>query len=770
MERRFHLFVSRYPQGHLVSVPGHPHLSAFAEEPIAARADLARVLRKLIAEGAFPEELYWPDLKLRKVELTIRAMQQGRIIPVPMRFSVLIRSAERVHKGATPRKGTRGGLHVHVPRLGETGIVHDPQDLEAYVEELIRHALHLAPLTQLRAVNATGEEYLDTLNVTLKAGDLRRKERKEERRPRSVPEFLGQACARLNDQARAGVLSHAYQRDREVQGLAERLLSGARTSTLLVGPASVGKTAILHELVYRMIGAPADDALHGLEVFSTSGGRIIAGMRYLGEWQERLHGMISELRTRRAVLHFDSLAELLGTFGTDTGLSIVQQLLPAIEGGEIVVVVEATPEDVARAERTHAHFVHAFRRFLVSPLDLSETRLALGAVARRIAKARRVQFTDDALERVLDLAERFGDGLLGAAADLLQGATVGTPAETPSPEASANELRDVTASEVLSAFVSRTGYPRALVDPGMRLDPEAVLQALRERIVGQDAATLLLRDMIVTLKAGLVDPRRPLGTFLLLGPTGVGKTESALALTAYLFGDEARLARFDMSEYSDWGSAQRLLGTGSGRSGGLTGRVREQPFGVVLLDEIEKADAGVLDLLLQVMGEGRLTDVTGRTVSFRNTVLLLTSNLGADTLGRTLGFGGRTAEHLQAHYLGAAVDFFRPEFINRLDQVVPYQALSEEAMVGITRRLLDQAFARPGLTRRGVRVEYGPDLVRRLLEVGFDPRYGARPLKRAIEQWVMAPLAQRLAAAGESAPEVLRIQVAGDGTLAFTVQ
>jgi ATP-dependent Clp protease ATP-binding subunit ClpC len=348
------------------------------------------------------------------------------------------------------------------------------------------------------------------------------------------------------------------------------------------------------------------------------------------------------------------------------------------------------------------------------------------------------------LTRAVDLVDRFGEagGLPGAAVDLLRAAA------RPAPGA---KVGLVDGETVTRAFVQRTGYPRELIDPSVSLQPERVLERLRERVVGQDEATLLLRDLVVTLKSGLCDPSRPLGAYLLMGPTGVGKTESALSLCAYLFGDEHRLTRFDMAEYAAPHSAARLVSAGSGQGGSLTARVREQPFGVVLLDEIEKAHAGVHDLLLQLLGEGRLSDSAGRTVSFRNTVVLLTSNLGAESSGRSLGFGD-AAVGARAHYLAAASQFFRPELVNRLDHVVAYHPLSRAHIRQIAGRVLDAALGREGLVQRGVKVTYGDEVVDRLAEVGFDERYGARPLKRAVEQYVVASIAHLLAEAGATPP------------------
>ncbi|RKH32845.1 ATP-dependent Clp protease ATP-binding subunit [Corallococcus praedator] len=765
MDKNFHLFVRRYPGlGVAAHVLTHPHLASFAADLSTARLDLAEVVGRLLHRGELWDDVtHWEDLRQRRMAFTVRAMQHGRLLPVPLRLTVVThggRGASRTaRKGDTAKAKAKGPLRVWVPRVGVEGMLHDAADLESYVEELVRHELYLAPLERLHGLAYLGEESVETLSVPSR-GKQTPKARADEgtsKQPKRLPPppGLAEASRCLNEEARAGLLERAWERDAEVARLAEAVTASSRASVLLVGPASVGKTALVHELVQRAEVAAVGHPLRGLEVYSTSGGRIMAGMRYLGQWQERVQHMVEALRVRRAVLHLDSLSELLSLGGGDTGLDVARHLLPALEGGEVALVLEATPEDVARAERTHGAFLQALRQLSVAPLAAVAARSALQQASQRVARARKVRFTQDALERAAELTERFGDGPPpGGAVALLRSAST-QPSST----------GEVDAAGVTQAFCTRTGYPRELVDTSVRLDPEALLRRFRERIVGQDEATLLLRNLIVTLKTGLADPSRPLGAFLLLGPTGVGKTESALALAEYLFGDTSRLARFDMAEYAAPGSAARLVGEVGGQQGGLARRVREQPFGVVLLDEVEKADAGVHDLLLQVLGEGRLTDGTGRTVSFRNTVVLLTSNLGADSAGRSLGFGGGSVRDLEQHYLGAATAFFRPELLNRLDQVVPYRPLTPDVIRALARRTLEAALAREGLTRRGVKVSFGEDVVEYLARTGFDARYGARPLKRAVEQHVVTRLAQWLAGHASAPPAQVVLRVGTEGTV-----
>ncbi len=766
MEQRFHLFVRRHPGvGYSVSVLTHPFLTAFSDDLDAARDDVARAAEKLLARGAWElgdAPTWWKDVRLRRVDMTLRAVQHRRLLSVPMRFTVLTHpEGDDDSRGRAPRATV-----VHVPRLGIVARLAVPEDLEAWVEETVRHRLFMAPLESLIEVAYDGEETVETLTVPYKPlveKDRRAPERRRDDRPAAPPE-LGDASHRLNDMARTGGLERAFQRAREVGLLAEMVTSSRRASVLLVGVPGVGKTALVHELVHRFEEKTAAPEERGVEVYSTSGARIIAGMRYLGQWQERVQRMIQELRVRRAVLHVESLSEFLMTGDPGQGLDAARYLLPSIEAGEVSVVCEATPDDLARAERTHPAFVQALKALRVEPLRGDAAMIALTSVANAIGRARAVRFTPDALVRAMDLTERFGDGaaLPGGAVQLLRAAAHrGHDAPT---EADARKARMLHGADITRAFCQRTGYPRELVDPSVPLDPDAVLEKLRARVVGQEGAIVLLRDLVVALKTAMTDPHRPLGSFLMLGPTGVGKTESALALAEYLFGDAKRLCRFDMSEYAAYGSAARLVGHHGGAEGALARRVREQPFGIVLFDEVEKADGSVHDLLLQILGEGRLTDGTGRTVSFRNTVVMLTSNLGADTASRSMGFGGPSgARDVDTHYLSAAAAFFRPELLNRFDHVVPYHPLAPATVATIARRAIARALEREGIARRQIPVRYSDDVVERVASLGFEPRYGARPLNRAIEHWIVGPIARLLAARSHAPPARIEVTVEGDG-------
>lgn len=777
MERKVHIFVRHLPGvGVSASLLGDPQMSSFAEDAESARSQLGAVVaRRLSFDREFAESTATlTDVRIRRVDVVLRVLQGDRLLPVPMRFTAVL---HKNSENSAEKQAETQTVRVLIPRLGESHSLQRVEDVDAFVEEIVRHRLFLARAEQVLALAYDGDESVDSITVSYR--EKYPEQSRVPQRPRAVreaSEVLRGSCRDLLLDAQNAVIDRAFSRDDVLTTVQELLVARRRSSVLLVGPKGIGKTAIAYELAHRAYEADESHPLHGFEFWQTSGARIVAGMRYLGDWENRVKAMLDELRTRSAILHIDDISELLAaTGGTENSPEIAQYFTAAMESGSLVLLCEATAEDVARAEKKHPAFVRAMRTVVVPPLELTRARSALELVAGRLAKQRSARFTDDALQRVLELCERFGDGtaLPGAGVALLHSVASSVPAvlHEEGVSKSRNAVTILTAQTVMEAFSKRTGYPQALIDPSVSLSPKAVFSALEARVVGQPDALSLLRDLVVTLKTGMADPSRPLGSFLFLGPTGVGKTESALSLAAYLFGDEQRVTRFDMSEYAAPGSAARLIsdapgGGGSGSSGGqgsLTRRVREQPFGVVLLDEIEKADEGVHDLLLQILGEGRLTDDRGHTVSFRNTVVILTSNLGAETVNRSMGFEHGTNSDVATHYVSAATKFFRPELLNRMDHIVPFQSLSPQTVESIARSALEKALSREGLSRRNIRVRYDDAIVKRLATLGFDRKLGARPLKRMIEQWVIGPISRVLAARGAAKLAEIELVVRGEG-------
>jgi ATP-dependent Clp protease ATP-binding subunit ClpC len=333
-----------------------------------------------------------------------------------------------------------------------------------------------------------------------------------------------------------------------------------------------------------------------------------------------------------------------------------------------------------------------------------------------------------------------------------------------------NHANAITADDVVAQFIRQTGLPETLLLDELPLDYGDALETFRDQVIGQEQACQTSAHLVTTFKAGLNDPNRPLSVLLFCGPTGVGKTEMAQAIARYFFGHgersnssihrDTRLVRLDLSEYAGWGAAQRLLTGADGEPSEFVKKVRQQPFCVVLLDEIEKADPEVFDILLSVFDEGRLTDRFGRVTTFRSAVIIMTSNLGADKL-EGIGFESKDAPS----YSREAANFFRPEFFNRIDAVVQFNPLSKSMMRRITIKELAEIGAREGLQRKNLRLLWSETLVDELTVAGFDQRYGARPLQRTIETKVVAPLAKYLLERPDLNNATLQISSVDDGLL-----
>src|SRR6185312_9196832 len=324
---------------------------------------------------------------------------------------------------------------------------------------------------------------------------------------------------------------------------------------------------------------------------------------------------------------------------------------------------------------------------------------------------------------------------------------------------------EIGRSFALGEFQSASGLQIALIDERRTLERKNIVESLGNGLVGQEHVIEAFADIVLTLKARLNDPRRPLASFLMLGPTGVGKTQAAKIFSQYIFGSSERLLRFDMNEYVDGHRVARLTGTPEEPDGLLTAAIRRQPFSVVLFDEIEKAAPEVFDMLLAVLDEGRLTDSRGREEDFRQSVILLTSNLGVREASSKLGFNveSGSSEMNDAIYVSAAEKFFRPEFFNRLDRIIPFRTLERKHLEGIAWQLVRDMFARDGLQRRDGLLNISKDAMERLVQLGHHPQLGARALKRVIEREMAHPLGEKLAALRPGVPMLANFTCEGDG-------
>lgn len=525
--------------------------------------------------------------------------------------------------------------------------------------------------------------------------------------------------------------------ERQANRLVERLMQPQPKSLVLSGELGVGKTVLANVIAARLQQA-------GWLVFEASAADVLAGQKYIGELEGRVREMLGVLARGRAIWRVQDLLDLLtkGSHSQDPR-GILDLVLPALERRELVILGEATPRQLSQLLLARPGAKHLFDIVPVEPADAA----VLEELSQQwLARQQATHGADVADARLLDEARRIATQFFpeqqepGRTLRLLD-ETLRLALEPQPPQL------PLTTEHLLSAVAARSGLPLAVIDDRQSLDLEAVREALRERVMGQEEAIDALVDRISMLKAGLVDPHRPVGVFLFAGPTGTGKTELAKALGELLFGSDERLLRLDMSEYQGEDGVWRLLGSGDERdaSRSLTAQIREQPFSVVLLDEFEKAHPKVWDLFLQVFDDGRLTDRGGHVADFRHSIIILTSNVGS-TVNRTAGPGFTTVAggYSRSTVERALFDTFRREFLNRLDRIVLFNPLDRTLMRSILQRELGRVLDRRGLRNRGWAIEWEPSAIEFLLDRGFTPDLGARPLRRAIDQHLLSPLARTI--------------------------
>ncbi|MCW2717058.1 ATP-dependent Clp protease ATP-binding subunit [Pseudonocardia sp.] len=604
----------------------------------------------------------------------------------------------------------------------------------------------------------------------------------------------------LTAAARSGQLDPVVGRADEIEQTIEVLSRRTKNNPVLIGEAGVGKTAVVEGIAQRIVDGDVPDTIAGRRVVELQLSSVVAGTRFRGDFEERLRALIDEIRAHanEVIVFIDELHTMVGAGAGGEGggsMDASNMLKPALARGELHVIGATTLNEYRRHIESDAALARRFQPVLVPEPSREDAIEILRGLSDRYEAHHQVRYTEDALRAGVELSDRYVTDrfLPDKAIDLMDqaGARVRLRTRTPSVDRRgleqrleqlecdkdqavadeqyerASELRDQMAEvrgsiraasgaeggipevgvEDIAEVVSRaTGIPVAQLteaerDRLLRLEDE-----LHERVVGQDEAVQAVAEAIRRSRAGLGDEARPVGSFLFLGPTGVGKTELARDLAVALFGEEDRMVRLDMSEYSERHTVARMVGAppgyvGYGESGQLTEAVRRRPYSVLLLDEIEKAHPDVFNVLLQVLEDGRLTDGQGRTVDFRNTVVIMTSNVGSELVtsqGATLGFGSArdrdTDAPLRDKIMPRLREVFRPEFLNRVDEIIVFRRLDTEQLMTITDMLLGETRRR--LAARDITVEFSDDAVRRIAELGYQPEFGARPLRRTIQREV----------------------------------
>ncbi|MEW6578624.1 MAG: ATP-dependent Clp protease ATP-binding subunit [Chloroflexota bacterium] len=574
----------------------------------------------------------------------------------------------------------------------------------------------------------------------------------------------------LTAQVRQGKIGPAVGRETEIRMIARTLRRSKKNNPLLLGDSGVGKTAVVEGLAYDIVHGRVPKFLHNRRIIGLEIGMLVAGTSLRGQFEERIVGIVDEAKNAPDVILFiDEIHTIVGAGDTiDSNLDAANILKPALARGEITCIGATTFEEYRKAIAKDPALDRRFRTIDIREQGVAETLVVVEHVYQRYEAHHKVTILPEAREAAVRLSDRYirDRRLPDKALDLLDEACARLAIQTNAPDAAEDEDApplEVTADMITQVLSEWTGIPVSELTANERQRFAQMAETLARRVVGQEHAIQIVSDAIKTNRAGLGDPRRPIGVFLFLGPSGVGKTELAKALAAFLFNDEDAIIRLDMSEFHDEHTVARLIGAPPGykgmeQGGQLTEALRRRPYSVVLLDEVEKAAPEVFDIFLQVFDEGRLTDSQGATMDGRHAVWIMTSNIGTGDVGKGLGFTAQPDQlpdydfHLKKH--------FRPEFLNRLDEVVVFRPLSPQTLDAILDLQIQEVTARLTDQRLKLALDQGARAL--LLREGYVPAYGARPLRRAIQRLLTRPLSNAILEERFQPGDTVRITAQGD--------
>lgn len=632
----------------------------------------------------------------------------------------------------------------------------------------------------------------------------------------------------LTDMAKEGKLDPVIGRDKEIERVVQILSRRTKNNPVLIGEPGVGKTAVAEGLAQRISDGNIPELLKGKRVVTLDLSGMVAGAKYRGEFEERLKSVMEEIRqAKNIILFIDEMHTIIGAGAAEGAIDASNILKPALSRGEIQAVGATTLEEYQKHVEKDAALERRFLPVTVGEPTVEETIQILYGLRDRYEAHHKVGITDEAIKAAATLSDRYitdrflpdkAIDLIDEAASRVRLQTYTTPPDLKNlekkledmrkekEEAVANQnfekaakLRDeeqkikdemevekekwknshasgaetVGEYEIAEIISSWTGIPVVKLTEEEADRLLKMEDIIHERVIGQDEAVRAVSRAVRRARVGIKDPKRPIGSFIFLGPTGVGKTELCKALGEVLFGDEDSMIRIDMSEYMERHTVSRLIGSPPGyvgyeEGGQLTEKVRRKPYSVVLLDEIEKAHPDVFNILLQILEDGRLTDGKGRLVDFRNTVIVMTSNVGAHTIRKqkTLGFApaddGIDSEYekMKENIMEELKKTFRPEFINRIDEIIVFHALEDEHLRKIVPLMLDNAIKR--LEQKDIYLEISDAAKDYMVKDGFDPVYGARPLRRAIQRTVEDNLSEEILAGKIKVGDKVRIDVEND--------
>jgi ATP-dependent Clp protease ATP-binding subunit ClpC len=645
----------------------------------------------------------------------------------------------------------------------------------------------------------------------------------EGRKSRSKTPALDSFGRDLTELARQKKLDPVIGRETEIERAIQILSRRTKNNPVLLGEAGVGKTAIVEGFAQRVVEGDVPELLLDRRIVVLDLAMMVAGTKYRGQFEERIKAVMNEVRrAKNTILFIDELHTLVGAGGAEGAIDASNVLKPALARGEIQCIGATTLDEYRKYIEKDSALARRFQEVLIDPTSPEDTVQILRGLRDRYEEHHRVQITDDAIQAAVELSDRYITGrcLPDKAIDVIDeaGARVRLKSMSKPPnlkeiddevealnrqkeEAVANQdfeqaarLRDqadklkkkkqnitkewreksrenggVVDEDVIAEVVSKmTGIPltRMTTEDSLRL--MQMEDELHKRVISQDEAIKAVARAVRRSRSGLQDPKRPTGTFVFAGPTGVGKTLLAKALAEFMFGDPEALIQIDMSEYMEKHNVSRLIGAPPGyvgyeEGGQLTEQIRRRPYAVVLLDEIEKAHPEVFNMLLQVMEEGRLTDSFGRNIDFRNTILIMTTNAGAEAIKNEAAFGfakpdqDASYESMKNRVVDEIEKVFRPEFINRVNDIIVFRHLNDDDMKHVVD--LELAKVRDRLKEKGILLELSDEAKEFLIKKGSNTDYGARPLRRAIETFVEDPLAEELLKGEFAGKDTVRVEV-----------
>ena len=631
----------------------------------------------------------------------------------------------------------------------------------------------------------------------------------------------------LTELARKGELDPIIGRNDEIQRVAQILSRRKKNNPVLIGEPGVGKTAIAEGLALRIIAKQVPRVLHNKRLVTLDLGAIVAGTKYRGQFEERMKAIMNELiRVKEVILFIDELHTIVGAGGASGSLDASNMFKPALSRGELQCIGATTLDEYRMYIEKDGALERRFQKIMVDPPSAEETIKILEGLRERYETHHQVKYEDAAIRAVVRLSERYitdkylpdkAIDVLDETGAMVHLANIVVPKEILALEENIKKIQKkkesvIKAQEFEQAAIYRdqekklirkldyakkkwqesetqhiaivaeqdiaevvsmmTGIPVRKVAQSESEKLLGMEDELRKRIVGQDKVITMLSKAIQRTRAGLKDPNRPIGSFIFLGPTGVGKTQLAKELAAYLFEDEEALIRIDMSEYMEKFAVSRLIGAPPGyvgyeEGGQLTEKVRRHPYSVVLFDEIEKAHPDVFNILLQILDEGRITDSLGRKIDFKNTILIMTSNIGARQIrhGGGIGFskGDEKSDYdtMKNRIMEEVKRLFNPEFMNRVDEIVVFRHLHKEDMVKIVDIVVDEMLDK--VSDRDIEILLTKGAKEFIADKGFDPVFGARPLKRTVQKYIEDPIAEEMLKGNFSDGSHIQVKKKGDG-------